>query len=188
MSAFRLSFQHFPRVAIGLMMTLTLAGCISYPKIATDWPGELPPVDLFVEAYENDLANQEVQSMEDYLLWVKRFYQGWVVYDNGWLKMSRNLAEQMPVNQRSLASQQIAEIGLKIAPEWAKEKTDRYIFTDMVVVWGEALLEALDRGEVFEYMDSVEQDLKLLKKGQVKRQDIFMQRYFPDIQEDSFLF
>lgn len=184
MSAFRLITQCFLRFGIGLI----LAGCVSHVGVITDWHGELPPVEPFVEAYENDLANQEVQSMEDYLLWIKRFYQGWVVYDNGWLKMSRGLTEQMPLDQRTIASQRIAEIGLKIAPEWAKEKKDRYIFTDMVAVWGEALLEALDRGEVFEYMDSVEQDLKLLKNGQIQRQDISMQRYFPDIKEDSFLF
>lgn len=188
MSVFCLILQRFPRIVTGLVIAMILSGCVSHIGVSTDWPGELPPVKLFVEAYENDQINQEVQSMEDYLLWVKRFYQGWVVYDNGWLKMSRDLVEQMPSNQREAASQRIAEIGLVIAPEWAKEKTDRYIFTDMVAVWGEALLEALNRGEVFEYMDSVEQDLKMLKNGQIQRQDIFMQRYFPDIQEDSFLF
>jgi len=188
MSVTRLSVIPSPQVAIGLMILLTLSGCVSYSRMANDWPSEIPPMDLFVEAYENDQANQEIQSMEAYLVWVKRFYQGWVVYDNGWLKVSQNLSESMPVNERAAANHRIAEIGLKIAPEWAKEKTDRYIFTDMVVVWGEALLEALDRGEVFRYMDSVEQDLQLLSEGQIQRRDIFMQRYFPDIQEESFLF
>lgn len=188
MPAFPLAILPRPHLVIALGMLLTLAGCAGYSRVVDDWPDEIPSADLFVDVYENDLANQEVQSLEDYLVWVKRFYQGWVVYNNGWLKMSRNLSSQMPENQKDAASQRIAEIGLKIAPEWAKAKKDRYIFTDMVAVWGEALLEALDRGEVFQYMDSVEQDLQLLKEGQIQRQDISMQRYFPDIQEDSLLF
>jgi hypothetical protein len=58
----------------------------------------------------------------------------------------------------------------------------------MVAVWGEGLLEALNRGKVFQYMDLVEQDLQLLKQRKITRQDISIQRYFPDIQTDPFLF
>jgi len=58
----------------------------------------------------------------------------------------------------------------------------------MVVVWSEGLLEALNRGEVFQYMELVEQDLESLKQRNIVREDISIQRYFPNIQTDSFLF
>ena len=175
------------RIVSGLVL-IALFGCSGSPVTEDDWPVEIPPRELFVQVYENDAANQEVQSRKDYLVWVRRFYQGWVVYSNGWLKMSQDLVEELPMDQRAAANNRIAEIGLKIAPEWAKEKKDRYIFTDMVAVWGEGLLEALNRGDVFQYMELVEQDLELLKQRKIARQDIFLQRYFPDIQTDSFLF
>jgi len=96
--------------------------------------------------------------------------------------------EELPMDQREEARSQIAEIGLEIAREWAKEKQDRYIFTNMVAVWGEGLLEALNRGEIFQYMELVEQDLESLKQRNIVREDISIQRYFPNIQTDSFLF
>ncbi len=179
--------KHFYKIIVAVLL-ISLAGCASYYKMQMEWSEDLPPIDIFLEAYESDPANQQLQSLEEYLVWVKRFYQGWVVYNNGWLQMSDDLTSQMPANQRPLVRQRIAGIGLSIAPEWAKEKPDRYIFTNMVAVWGEALLEALERDEVLAYMDAVERDLQLLKAGQVGRQDISMQRYFPDIEETPFLF
>jgi len=187
MSAFQLSMLRLSRIAPGLVF-FVLFGCSSSPKVVDDWPAEVPPKDLFIQSYENDADNQEVQSREDYLVWIKRFYQGWVVYSHGWLKVSQDILEELPMDQREEARSQIAEIGLEIAREWAKEKQDRYIFTNMVAVWGEGLLEALNRGEIFQYMELVEQDLESLKQRNIVREDISIQRYFPNIQTDSFLF
>ena len=187
MPAFQLFMLRLSRFAPGLVL-FVLFGCSSSPKVADDWPAEIPSRDLFIQVYESDASNQEVQTREDFLVWVKRFYQGWVVYDHGWLKISQDLLEKLPMDQRPVASNRIAEIGLEIAPDWAKEMKDRYIFTNMVAVWGEGLLEALNRGKVFQYMDLVEQDLQLLEQRKITRQDISIQRYFPDIQTDPFLF
>jgi len=169
-------------------MFFVLFGCSSSPEVVDDWPAELPPKEIFIQSYENDADNQEVQSREDYLTWIKRFYQGWVVYSHGWLKVSQNLLEELPMDQRAAARDQIADIGLEIAREWAKDKMDRYIFTNMVAVWGGGLLEALNQGDIFKYMELVEQDLELLKRRNIVREDISLQRYFPNIQTDSFLF
>lgn len=175
-----------------LIMTclLYLAACSHQPRAMHNWSPELPEVGIFLKAYEADQENQNAQSLENYLIWVKRFYQGWIVYDRGWLKMSSELEASIENEEkRVLASEKIQQIGLLIAPEWAKEKEGRYIRTRDVSVWGESLLEALSRGASIEFMNSVAADIALLRQGQIASDDIRIERYFPDLNDgEGFLF
>lgn len=174
------------------LSVLLLTGCASYTRIVDTWPAELPPADYFVAAYEQDLDNQKVQSLRSYLIWVKRFYQGWVVYEKGWLPMSEDLVSRIDDHdKKSEAAAKIAEIGLRISPEWAKDKDDRYILTSTISEWGESLLESLSRGDSLELMDSVMADITLLERGQLAPEEITIERYFPDLkidEDDDFFF
>lgn len=175
------------------MLPMILAGCASYPQIVENWSADMPPSRIFIAEYSRDVDNQAEQSIENYLMWVKRFYQGWVVYDRGWINMSAELSEEIsdPV-ERKKAQEKIHQIGLLIAPEWAKEKESRYIKTSAVSEWGESLLEALSRGQVLELMDSVVKDIALLKGSELTSEEITIERYFPDLlaedEKDGFFF
>ena len=93
--------------------------------------------------------------------------------------------------QSDLIQQRIAEIGLRISPEWAKEEPNRYIHTHNVSTWGESLLEALSRDQLLPYMDQVMLDIDLLEAGELSHKAISMDRYFPtefDDQDDEVSF
>lgn len=169
-----------------IVAAMMFSGCTSHPKIVEKWPPVMPPVHIFLQEYESDTENQAEQSLEAYLTWVKRFYQGWVVYERGWLKMSNDLAVSID-NEADLllAEQKIHRIGLLIASEWAKEKDSRYIKTSDVSAWGESLLESISRGSILELMDLVIQDIDLLRQGQINSADIRIERYFPDMEEEE---
>ncbi len=180
------------RILAPLAFSALLTACASYQDIGSDWHQALPPVDIFVAAYESDDENAQIQAIEVYLLWVKRFYQGWALYENGWLKMSDDLARRIkdPAERRAAAAK-IRRIGLLVAPEWAKEKDSRYITTSMIVVWGESLLESLDRGNPLRLMDAVLTDIDLLEGGQLDVEDISVERYFPStatFNQEEFLY
>jgi len=169
-----------------IALAVLMAGCSSYPRIVDNWPSELPPANIFIDEYKKDLENQTGQSIENYLMWVKRFYKGWVVYDRGWLTMSAELKDRIKdPSKDKKAQEKIYQIGLLIAPEWAKEKESRYIKTNAVAAWGDSLLESLSRGESLELMDSVIKDIMLLEKGHLRPDAIDIERYFPDLAEDE---
>ncbi len=174
------------------LLTAMLSGCSSYPKILESWPSEMPPAHIFITEYNKDPENQAAQTVENYLTWVTRFYEGWVVYDRGWLNMAVELEEEITnPSDRQEALEKIHQIGLLIAPEWAREKESRYIKTGAVAEWGESLLEALSRGESLELMDLVIRDITLLESGDLISDDINIERYFPDLsdnEKDSFFF
>ena len=169
-----------------IAIVLLFAGCASYPTIVDDWPSNLPDFRIFIDEYSADLDNQKDQSIENYLLWVKRFYQGWVVYDRGWLEMTDELKANInDPQERQIAEQKIHQIGLLIASEWAKEKESRYVKTGAVAAWGESLLKALSRGQALELMESVIQDIALLENGSLSSDEIEIERYYPDLAEGS---
>lgn len=175
-----------------IVLTFMLSSCASYPKVVSSWSSALPPVDIFLSEYESDIENQAEQSVKVYLTWIKRFYEGWVVYDNGWLNMSVELTSRVEdPSERQKVQEKIHELGLMIAPEWAKEKSNRYIKTKAVAAWGDSLLEALSRGDVMSLMESVVLDIERMKQGQLSSDDIRIERYFPDVEiddDDSFFF
>ena len=174
-----------------MVLVALLAGCASNTRIINSWPADLPPVDLFVSAYQADLDNQKVHSLENYLTWVKRFYQGWALSENGWNRMSEMLVSKAKADEQARVNEKIQQIGLRIAPEWAKEKPERYIYTSTMSVWGDALLESVSREQIISLLDAVLTDLDLLEQDQLQPEDIRIERYFPDRamnQQDDFFF
>ena len=103
------------RLTVFILLLSSLAGCISAPPTTADWPSNLPPRELYETAWAQDTANQEVQSLNAYLRWVLRFYQGWPVYDYGWLDITRDVLAsiQEPAEKESVAEQLIEMVVTK---------------------------------------------------------------------------
>ncbi len=52
----------------------------------------MPARSVFVAAFNSDLENKKEQELDEYLLWVVRFYQGWELYRNGWVQVRNTIS------------------------------------------------------------------------------------------------
>lgn len=163
-----------------------LAGCASHPPKQAQWPTDIPSHEFFVSVYEDDVENKKTQTVDEYMLWVLRFYKGWELYHNGWTQVTDNSLEG--VTDPLLAQEiklKMDMIGVNIASEWAKAKDDRRIYTRHVVVWGNALIEAIKRGEELKLINRVLKDVNNLVAKKIHMDDIKAERYYAKDKDDD---
>mgnify|MGYP003553585745 CR=1 FL=1 len=175
-------------LSVGLVCLLLLSGCATRSQKVASWPSDMPSREFFVAHYESDLDNKSGQDVEEYLLWVLRFYKGWELYSNGWTKVTEDSLHG--VTDPALAQEirtKMNLIGEGIACEWAKNKKDRRILTRHVVVWGNALIESIKRDQELTLINRVLADVNGLLVKQVALDDVKAERYFPRDGDDVFM-
>lgn len=175
-------------ISLALICLLLLNGCSSASKRLASWPSDMPSREFFVAHYESDVENKKEQDVDDYLLWVLRFYKGWELYSNGWSKVTEDSLHG--VTNPALALEirtKMNLIGEGIACEWAKGKKDRRILTRHVVVWGNALIESMKRDQELALINRVLADVNALLANQVALDDVKAERYFPRDKDDVFM-
>lgn len=164
------------KVATIVGLIVLLGGCMSVPA---PWPNTLPPLNYFQTNWTNDAANRQIQSEEEYLLWVQRFYEGFNTVP-GWLSLEEQVLARLPADEHANAAEQLAELGVKISGEWAKDNSVRRIDTSTVATWRDALQEALSRMEFNSYLMLLNQDIAGLLGGDLTTDDITFERYYVD--------
>lgn len=157
-------------------LIIFLSSCVSSPS---SWPDTLPKVSTFQANWKQDVANQSIQDEGEYLLWVQRFYEGFNAVP-GWIDMTRQVLTRLPEEERAVASEQLAALGLKISGEWAKDNSVRLIDTSTVATWRDALQESLSRMEFASYLVLLNQDLAALLGGALAPETINFERYYTD--------
>jgi hypothetical protein len=157
-----------------LLTTLLLASCTS---TQTDWPTEAAERAFFIRAYSDDERNQQFQSRNEYLGWVRNFYTGTLVYPTGWLDIQSQLLNGAKDDEQSELRDQLNELGAVIGAEWAKENELRLINNRMLAVWGSVLQLADLEGKREESIDVIALDVEGLLQGRVDNQDIVESRY-----------
>ncbi len=175
-------------LSVGLVCLLLLSSCATRSQKVASWPSDMPSREFFVAHYESDLDNKSGQDVEEYLLWVLRFYKGWELYSNGWTKVTEDSLHG--VTDPALAQEirtKMNLIGEGIACEWAKNKKDRRILTRHVVVWGNALIESIKRDQELTLINRVLADVNGLLVKQVALDDVKAERYFPRDGDDVFM-
>jgi hypothetical protein len=155
-----------------------LAACVTAPQVA-DWPDHLPPVSLYVAAWQDDAPNQQYQSLDDYLVWVRRFHQGFNIAP-GWDDLTRQVMERIPEKDRDEVGRRLFELGRRLSVEWAKSNEERLIDTRMAAVWRDALQEALSLGDLDNYLDRVEADVAVILESKLEGGEIRFERYYVD--------
>jgi len=166
---------------------LFLSSCVSHPPQQANWPKDIPAREVFVAHFESDLDNKKNEDLDEYLLWVVRFYEGWELYHNGWTKVTVDSLHG--VNDPATAAEiktKMDLIGLGIACEWAKNKKDRRIYTRHIVIWGNALVESIKRNQELPLINRVLSDVNGLVVNKVAIDDIKPERYFPR-EDDIFM-
>lgn len=175
------------KLLTSLLLLLLLSACASHTSIQRHWPEGAPPLAYFEGVYAADLHNQQEQTLDEYLMWVDRYYDGWELYRRGWLDVSNDLVEQ--IDEPDLAAEvehKMFLIGRSIAGEWAKKTNTRKIFTRHVAIWGNALVESMKRGEELKLINIVQSDIKNLLANQLPIDAITADRYYVQDEDDIF--
>lgn len=178
------------RLLAALILASSLFACSSNKIVrqAEAWPSDMPSRTYFLKIYEADDANKKIQTKEEYLTWIVRFYKGWELYRRGWIKMTNELVAQVEdPNQIKEIQYKVDRIGRLVSGEWAKKTDTRTIYLRHVSIWGNALLESLDRNEALPLVNRVNQDVDDLLAHRIKADIITAERYFPADEDDPFL-
>lgn len=142
------------------------------------WPSSLPPIEHYESIYAADASNQAVQTREEYLRWVVRFYKGWRLYQDGWEATTRDVLYGVEgETARKRMERKMAILGSLISAEWAKNSESRRIRTRELSIWGQALLKAMNRGAEEELIDQITRDVNALLSDRLDPSDVNLQRY-----------
>ncbi len=176
------------RTALAVFLPIVLTACQTH-NLGNDWPKELPPSKVFVQAY---LESRGLESATDselsyHLTWVKRFYQGSRLYPRGWLYASGRFKDSIndPISRKK-AKGQIYDLGIRIANEWAQDNDVRKINNSCIATWADAMRTAAERSKQLEFLDQVEADVERLISGEIQTRDIEYSRYFEEETYDDF--
>lgn len=169
-----LNFRLHSRTTFIALSALLLTSCIS---TQTDWPGEAPARGRFITAYANDPANQQRQSRDDYLRWVRNFYTGTLSYPRGWLDIQSQIVASAGAGERAELSANLHDLGAVIGAEWAKANAVRRIDSRILGLWGSVLQLADLEGKRAESIELISSDVDRLIQGRVSKDDIVESRY-----------
>ncbi|WP_439509811.1 hypothetical protein [Marinimicrobium koreense] len=176
------------RLVIALVLG-ALSGCALFqPDVSRNaWPEDIPPRSDFEALYAADERNQAVQSQEEYLVWITRFYQGWKLYPQGWNDLVPDiLAEVDDPDERAELEAELYDAGRFIASEWSKDAETRKVRTRQLSIWGNAMREAVTRGETREMIEQIARDVDRLKAQRLTYSDITPGRYYAEDEDDVF--
>lgn len=162
-----------------VLLSLCLLQACSLLSTDLDWPENAYPREYFEAAFQADAAAQQYQTLDEYLLWITRFYYGNSLTP-GWLGLSEQLLERLEEPQRSEVSERLYQLGGRIGSEWAKDNEVRLLNTRNAAVWRDALRESADRGDINEYITQVENDVTAIMAGSLSHEDIYFERYYID--------
>ncbi len=166
-----------------------LSGCALFqPDIShRAWPDDIPPRSDFEALYAADERNRAEQSEEEYLTWVSRFYEGWTLYPEGWNDLVPEiLAEVDDPDERAELETELYDAGRFMASEWAKDADTRKVRTKQLSIWGNAMREAVARGEIRQMVKQIAQDVDWLKAQRLSYADITPGRYYAEDENDVF--
>ena len=160
---------------------LLLGACVSVPEKETFWSSAWPPETLFEAAYEAELDNQAVQSADNYIRWIRRFYQGWTFYSEGWDWLTDAVLMGIDDDaQRQQITEQMYSMGMRISREWAKSSNHRVINTRHLLVWGETLKLSAARNQELWLAAKVSADIDALLALELDPSMIKPSRYYAD--------
>lgn len=176
------------RYCIIFVIATLISACTSHKLVDEAWPTTMPSRSYFLQVYNADKGNKSVQSEEEYFKWVFRFYNGWELYSRGWIKMTNELMEQVEnPDQAQEIKFKIDRIGRLVAGEWAKKSDSRTIYLRHVSIWGNSLLESLDRGEPLPLINRINQDVDDLLAHKIHPDTITATRYYAQDEDDPFI-
>lgn len=173
------AFASFAKVLIAFCLAALCVSCSTTQLAQRDWPEQLPEREYYVALYEEDKGNQGVQTQDEYLKWVIRFYRGWALSPYSWDWLVSNALEQAAPGDREQLGELLASIGWRVSGEWAKDSKYRNINSSNLMTWGDALKLALRRGEYMDLVQRISVDVDSMLAYELHADAISFDRYFP---------
>lgn len=171
-----------------ILLSFCLTACQTLTS-SSEWPEDVPARKIFVKAYyqKRNITAVEDNVMDQHLSWIIRFYQGTVLYPNGWNKISTMFLNSISDEQRRLKMQhRVHQLGIDIANEWAQDNAIRNINSSNIATWGSALRTAAERQDHENFISQVESDVKDMVAGKLSSKVINYERYYSDQDYDDF--
>ncbi len=183
-----MSTKVYWRLMQALVLISLLSACAGLRDgTSSEWPQGFPPASFFVSAYEADTANHELQSLQEYLYWVRRFYEGTALYPTGWNDLTADVLAATPdPDLASKRKQKLHRLGRDIAAEWSKDSSVNRVESYHLAVWGGAAGRAVDVGNVDETLQKVSHDVQKLLLLALPPEVITESRYHPEDPDDEF--
>ena len=165
--------MRFLTAATAWLLLLTACATTVNPE---NWPARAPDWQRFADAYERDAENRAHQTRDEYLLWIRRFYEGrpGVV---GWLDTTEILMEDLAPAQQPLVRDTARQLGQRIAAEWARDNAVRRIDTAMLSLWGSIMVASPTPEDRVAAMRAIDRDTRALLSGDLNAQQITEERY-----------
>jgi len=163
------------RLAIAVLC-LSAAGCVTIPADPASWPQGFPPRAYYQAIWEADGENQEIQSFEEYLTWVGRFYLGTPV-SPGWQGIQEKLLADLEIDEVRLLAPRLSCLGQTVSCEWAKDNLTRRLNTPMLRTWVRFLSQAKGQGKAIQAVDRLLIDVAALVRGELEPETISLERY-----------
>ena len=174
---------HNPTIELRPVYALLLAACLGLLAACgstgtlSNWPEPLPARSHFVEQYQQDAVNRRVQSQEDYLTWVIRFYEGSLMVPQGWHDLTGGLSDDLPESDARLLALKRRELGMLIAAEWAKNNDVREIDTKMLTLWGSVMQQELQPNTRLAALNQILGDVQAILNGRLPPGAVTRSRY-----------
>lgn len=175
------------RVTLSLLL-LVFAACSTVTS-DRDWPADLPNRKIFVDDFlaKRNIKTANKEIINEHLLWIVRFYQGTLLYPNGWNRASERFIASIEGDKaKAEMAQRLYALGIKIANEWAQDNDVRKINNTHVATWGSALRTSAARDDQSGYVSKVERDVVGLISGEIDGSEIDYERYYPSEEYDDF--
>lgn len=155
---------------------LLTIGCSSIPVDPAAWPAGLPPRAYYESAWESSGENREIETFEEYLVWVGRFYKGTPV-SLGWSGVSEKLLADLEPDEARILAPRLACLGQTVSAEWAKDNAYRRVGTDLLRLWVRVLVQAKGQGKALVATDRLLDDAVALIRGELEPGEISADRY-----------
>ena len=163
------------------LLLILLLGQVACTTLRQDgeWPEDMPSALYYAEQYQaggDELAR--VQSLDNYYMWIKRFYNGWVMQPQGWHWLTDAVSDAIEEPaQRKRVRNKMGIIGKRISAEWAKDKNHRVINTRHLIVWSNAVRLSVREETEEALADQVLADVDALLERQLAPKAISKARY-----------
>ncbi|MEY3668373.1 MAG: hypothetical protein RL572_1913 [Pseudomonadota bacterium] len=159
-----------------LFLSVLLSACAQRAGPAA-WPAHLPPQSHFLRVYAADIPNQALQTRQQYLEWVLRFYEGSEFMALGWNAIAESVLVDLPAPDHAALSRQLRALGQAISGEWAKDNQVRRIDTAMLSLWGGVMQADFTREYRVAAVAMIRQDVAELLSARLSPEHVDEQRY-----------
>lgn len=159
-----------------VLLSLVLSACAQRSDLRA-WPADLPPQQHFLRLYAADIPNQALQTQQQYLEWVLRFYEGSEFMALGWNAIAESVLMDLSDAQRRQLSGQLDALGQAISGEWAKDNQVRRIDTAMLSLWGSVMQADLAPEYRLHAVAMILEDVAELLSARLAPEHVHEQRY-----------